>query len=357
MPEETIDKVVPAVVTEKTELKREGFAVPYAVKVKMTPDKSVYCSNYGTAGKLYDGLTPLELTITQNGAYEYSFVDNAGNRTVALVTVNNVDRKAPKLTLSPAPADLPVINTDQKITVTADEDCTLTFDGKDYSLTSGGSQELSFSKNGVYTVMATDAAGNESIINIPVGNIDNTPPDINFASSIIRIRQDSNAAELTEELSKGVTAWEPETQKIIEDWTYDASGVDLTVAGIYEVTYTAKDGAGNAKTAVRYVSVYDKNNPGIYLDGTLIEPNGTTVIKAGEHEIKVDNIQEIASGVLEPYTVKISKGISTIGQVKFKRADVLIRSDGTFTITPGFYTVSVITQSRRTFRAILFVEE
>lgn len=111
------------------------------------------------------------------------------------------------------------------------------------------------------------------------------------------------------------------------------------------------------KTAVRYVSVYDKNNPGIYLDGQLIEPEGTAVIKAGEHAVKVDNIQEIAPGVLEPYTVKINKGILTIGQVKSKQTDVSIDSDGKFTIQPGFYTISVVTQSRKTFRAVLYVEK
>lgn len=357
LPAEIIDKVVPKVQTETTEIKRDGFSVPYAVSVRITPDKSVYCSNYGTAGKLYDGSTPLELTITQNGTYEYSFVDAAGNSTTTSVTVNTIDRRSPQLTFNPDPAEMPVITTDQKITVTADEVCTLTFDGKDYSLTPDSSQEISFSRNGVYTVIATDAAGNESILNIPVGSIDTTPPDISFENNTIRIRQDSDAAVLTEALNSGVTAWEPETQKVIEDWTYDASAVDLTTVGIYKVVYTAEDAAKNVKTATRYVSVYDKNNPGIYLDGELIEPEGTTVIKEGEHEIKVDNIQEIALGILEPYTVKISKGISTIGQAKFKRSDVEIGSDGKFNITPGFYTVSVITQSRKTFRAILYVEK
>ena len=357
LPAETIDKTVPNVQTEKTEHKRDGFDVPYAVTLKMTPDKSVYCSNYGRADKEYDSLTPLEVTITQNGTYEYVFVDKAGNRKTALFTVNNIDNSAPELTFDPEPSELPVINTEQKITVTADEACTLTFDGNDYSLNANGSKELTLSKNGVYTVIATDAAGNESIVNIPVGNMDTTPPDISFAAGTIRICQDSDEEVLAEELSKGVTAWEPETQQVIEDWSYDAGEVDLTTVGIYKVIYTAKDDAGNTKTAVRYVSVYDKNNPGIYIDGIFIEAEGTTIIKAGEHEITVDNIAEIAPGVLEPYTIKISKGISSIGQMKFKRADVLIGSDGKFTITPGFYTVSVTTQSRKTFRAILYVEK
>lgn len=65
----------------------------------------------------------------------------------------------------------------------------------------------------------------------------------------------------------------------------------------------------------------------------------------------------MAAGVLEPYTVKISKGISTIGQVKSKRADVMIDDDGKLNISEGFYTVSVTTKSRKTFRAILYVEK
>lgn len=356
LPEEIIDKVVPTVDVKTAELKRSGYDVPYAVAVTMTPGKSVHCSTAGKAGTVYDAKTPLAVTITQNGTFEYLFVDEAGNRAVATVTVNNIDRTAPKLTFTPDPAKLPVTNTDQTITVTVDEACTLTVDGQKYTLQAGGSQELSFSKNGVYSVIATDLAGNESITNIPVGNIDRTPPAISFAGSTIRIRQDSAQAELTAALDAGVTAWEPETQAIVEDWTYDASAVNLAEVGIYSVTYTAQDQAGNEATAIRYVSVYDKNNPGIYLDGTLIEPEGTTVLKAGTHNIQVSHIQNIAPGVLEPYTVKISKGMLTIGQAKNKRADVQIDSDGTFSITPGFYTVTVITQSRMTFRAILYVE-
>lgn len=356
LPEETIDKVVPNVKVKATELKRSGYNVPYAVAVTMTPDKSVLCSTAGKAGAVYDAETPLEVTLTRNGTYEYLFVDEAGNRAVATVTVNNIDRTAPKLTFTPDPAKLPVTNTDQMITVTVDEACTLTVDGKEYTLQADRTHELSFSKNGVYSVIATDLAGNESVTNIPVGNIDRTPPAISFAGSTIRIRQDSAPAELTTALDAGVTAWEPESQAMVETWTYNASAVNLTEVGIYSVTYTARDQAGNEATAVRYVSVYDKNNPGIYLDGTLIEPEGTTVLKAGTHNIQVSHIQNIAPGVLEPYTVKISKGILTIGQIKNKRADVQIDDDGNFTITPGFYTVSVITQSRMTFRAILYVE-
>lgn len=356
LPEETIDKVVPNVKVKATELKRSGYNVPYAVAVTMTPDKSVLCSTAGKAGAVYDAETPLEVTITQNGTFEYLFVDEAGNRAVATVTVDNIDRTAPKLTFTPDPAELPVTSTDQKITVTVDEACTLTVGSQKYTLQADGSQELSFSQNGVYSVIATDLAGNESVTNIPVGNIDRTPPAISFAGGTIRIRQDSAPAELTAALDAGVTAWEPESQTMVENWTYDASAVNLAEIGIYSVTYTAQDQAGNESTAIRYVSVYDKNSPGIYLDGALIEPEGTTVLKAGTHNIQVSHIQNIAPGVLEPYTVKISKGILTIGQIKNKRADVQIDDDGNFTITPGFYTVSVITQSRMTFRAILYVE-
>ena len=356
LPKEIIDKVVPNVKVKATELKRSGYNVPYAVAVTMTPDKSVLCSTAGKAGAVYDAETPLEVTITQNGTFEYLFVDEAGNRAVATVTVDNIDRTAPKLTFTPDPADLPGTNTDQEITVTVDEACTLTVGSQTYPLQADESKEFSFSQNGVYSVIATDQAGNESVTNIPVGNIDRTPPAISFAGGTIRIRQDSAPAELTAALDAGVTAWEPESQAMVETWTYNASAVNLTEVGIYSVTYTARDQAGNEATAIRYVSVYDKNNPGIYLDGTLIEPEGTTVLKAGTHNIQVSHIQNIAPGVLEPYTVKISKGILTIGQIKNKRADVQIDDDGNFTITPGFYTVSVITQSRMTFRAILYVE-
>lgn len=57
------------------------------------------------------------------------------------------------------------------------------------------------------------------------------------------------------------------------------------------------------KSDIKYYNIYPSwidmpENPEIifinteHSDGELIEPDGTTVIKAGEYELKVDNIQE-----------------------------------------------------------------
>ena len=361
LPQNVIDTTAPNINKTINPLIRNGATAPYAAEVILKPNEAVYCSNYGNAGTEYSEYSPFSVIIKENGTHKFLFVDKAGNRSEVSVDITDIDREAPKLTVTPDLSKEPVTNLEQKVTITPDEDCQLSFNGDVFSLSAGEGKELSFENNGVYTVTATDMAGNESILNIPVGNIDKTPPNISFDKLTIRIRQDSEMTELKAALDEGITVWDPYSDTV-PTWSYETDGngnplVDLSTVGIYNVVYTVKDAAGNTAQLTRYIAVYDKNQPGIYIDGELAEAEGTVIISSGEHILTVSNIQEIAPGVLEPYTLKITKGIATTGQMKYEESDVVVEEDGTFSIDPGFYTLVVTTQSRKTFRTILYVEK
>ncbi len=60
----------------------------------------------------------------------------------------------------------------------------------------------------------------------------------------------------------------------------------------------------------------------------------------------------------EPYTVKLVKGIWAEGQLKRVSSGVEIAADGTFELSgEGFYTLYITTQSRQTYRTLLYAEK
>ena len=102
-----------------------------------------------------------------------------------------------------------------------------------------------------------------------------------------------------------------------------------------------------------------KNTLCVYVNGKLILPEGTAVIRKGENTLAVQNLQNILPGEYEPHTVKIRKGILSLGQMKkLSGGKVAVEPDGSFTVAEsGFYTVLVTTQSKRTVRITLYLEK
>lgn len=353
-----IDKVSPIITQELAKQYLADFTEPYAIKVILTPDEPVYCLNAGKAGTLYDPDNPIIITTNQNVTNTYLFADKAGNRTDVTVTTDDIDFTPPLLTMEPEDtSELEITSGSAEVKITADEACTLECDGERYTLIANEPMTLTFDKNGVYLVTASDLAGNNAYAVIAIGNIDKTAPTIGFDQLTVSIRQGSSPSELDDLLSAGVNVWDNLDGKDELLWDWDANGVNLEEAGLYEVPYTVADTAGNDGIATRYVRVFDKNLPGITIDNALTEQNGTSAISAGEHVLKVQGLREIAPGDMEPYELKICKGLLTEGQAKYFPSAVSVNPDGKFTIeAKGFYTIYIITQSRQSYRTLLYVE-
>ena len=361
-----IDKVAPEIRERKDELTREGYTVPYAVWVRLYPNEAVTSPNYGgwtnyelpngTVERHPDRYGPsenmkyLSLTFTENGSYNVRFADQAGNTTAVPVTIAGIDRAAPTLTVTTVEE-----NNRVKATVTVNEPCTVTW-GKtgNHIFGAAGSHEITFTQNGTFAITAVDAAGNESFKMVTVGSIDNDPPSISFDNSTIYVTEGTTAAELKAELDKGYTVWDKNDVTPANKLTvsYDSSAVDLAKADQYVVTYTVTDAAGNQTTASRFVRVIGADTVCVSIDGQLILPDSTAVLRPGEHTLTLQNSDQ-------PYSIKARRGILSAGQMKYLSGSSLhFDADGKFTVSgTGYYTLLVTTQDRQTIRVLLYVEQ
>lgn len=353
-----IDKTAPKITVTQTQKTRTGYTVPYAVEVTLTPDKCSTSPNYGetetvkgqTLPLYYDSNAPLVRSFTANGTYNVVFADQAGNTTVVPVTIKGIDRTAPTLTVTTVEE-----NNQAKATVTVSEPCTVTWGENDtYSFGAAGSHEITFTQNGTFAITATDAAGNESFKTVRVGSIDNDPPSISFDNGTIYVTEGTTEAELEAELDKGYKVWDKNDVTPADKLTvnYDSSTVDLAKANQYVVTYTVTDAAGNKTTANRFVRVIGANTVCVSIDGKLILPDSTAVLRPGEHTLALQNS-------VQPYSIKARRGILSAGQMKYLSGSSLhFDADGKFTVSStGYYTLLVTTQDRQTIRVLLYVEQ
>ena len=356
-----IDKDKPVINEQQHKLTRGSFTVPISVWVWLTPNETVTSPNYGgwTSYELADGTVerlpdeyadsyPLRITFTENGSYKVRFADKAGNMTIHTVAVTDIDNTAPTLTVAQDTAN------DAKVTITVNEACKVSADGNEYNMTASTPKTVTFSKNGTFAVTAVDAAGNESFKMVTVGSIDNDPPSISFDNSTIYVTEGTTAAELKAELDKGYTVWDKNDVTPADKLTvtYDSSTVVLTAAGQYAVTYTVLDKAGNQTTASRFVRVIGADTVCVSIDGQLILPDSTAVLRPGEHTLTLQNSAQ-------PYSIKARRGILSAGQMKYLSGSSLrFDADGKFTVSStGYYTLLVTTQDRQTIRVLLYVEQ
>ena len=377
-PDGVIDKDAPQIDKTQDELCRKGFTVPYAVKVTLLPNEKVTSPNYGgwrdhevtdsegnvvgtvrrpdtyqpgTPGSEVDPEVPLVLTFTANGTYNVRFVDEAGNMTVHTVTIDSIDNTAPKLEVK----NLKVNGKTATVDITVDEPCTVTW-GKDDPEPfgqGGGTKNITLGENGTYLFVATDKAGNKTVQSLKVRDIDNIAPSISFDYGTIYVLKDDQDA-LNKQLNSGYTVWDNVTENVAAPTVIHDGDTEVTIgtAGEYTVTYTVTDAAGNVTTATRIVRVIGEDTVCLRVDGKLILPDSTAVLRPG-----APHTLELANNT-EPYTIKARAGVLSAGQMKYLSGSSLtFGAGGTFTVTtPGYYTLLVTTQSRQTIRILLYVE-
>lgn len=349
-----IDKDAPTITQMQTPLKRAGASVPYAVEVTLkSPDEWVTSPNYGKTMEINGAKQPVEygydeslvLTFTENGTYNVRFVDMAGNVTSEPVVITDIDRTPPVLEITTDEA-----NNQVKATVTVNENCIVTAEGNSYPMSANSPKTITFTQNGTFTITATDNAGNGSFRMVRVGSIDNVAPSISFSGGTIYVLTDET--DLDAKLNEGFEYSDNMTAKDALAVSIDKTAVDLTTAGQYTVIYTVTDAAGNKTAANRFVRVIGSDTVCLNIDGKLILPDSTAVLRPGTHTLTL-------TGSSEPYSIKARKGILSAGQMKYLSGSSLsFDENGKFSVTAtGYYTLLVTTQSRQTIRILLYVEQ
>ncbi len=130
----------------------------------------------GVAGYSFNGggySSSSSWTVDSNGTYSVSVRDRAGNEASGSVTVSNIDRTAPTVSLSKSTDDW----TEEGVTLSASASDDLSgiagysFGGSEYSSTSS----WTVTSNGTYSVSVIDKAGNEASASVTVSKIGKDP--------------------------------------------------------------------------------------------------------------------------------------------------------------------------------------
>lgn len=213
--------------------------------------------------------------ISENGTYYVEVEDFSSNKTKKYITVSNIDKTSPTISLS----QNPISWTNGTVTITANVSDTQS--GIAVKKWASGSQSASYFAdkgntftstgfiafdNGIYTVYAKDNAGNESIKTITISNIDRIAPEIDLSQNM----------SIWTKSSVTITAKFTETQSGIAEkkWAsgnqsanYFANNGNSMTSNSFTVTnngtYTcyAKDNAGNEIVKTITISNIDKTFP------------------------------------------------------------------------------------------------
>jgi len=207
---------------------------------------------------------PAQITVTENGWLTVYAKDRAGNEAIEQIELKNVDRVKPVIELK---ASTDPTNRDVEVTVAVDDaesglaEVKYAFGQQDldYFANNGIALDVSnlpaqitVTENGWLTVYAKDRAGNETIEQIEIKNIDRVKPVITLiGDTVMRVTRGSDFTD------PGYTATDDVDGDITAQVVVSGDVVDTGKTGEYTILYDVTDAAGNAADQVkRRVHVY-----------------------------------------------------------------------------------------------------
>jgi hypothetical protein len=207
------------------------------------------------------GTGTVNTAVPGNYTLTYNHTDVAGNpATTVTRTVQVVDTTAPVITLVGDDPTFVLAGdsfTDPGATVTDNVDATT-------SITGVGTVNTNVA--GDYTLLYdyTDAAGNDAVtVSRTVTVTTNLPPEITLLGANPQVIEAGGSY-----VEAGATATDTEDGNLTSEIVIDATDVDASTPGDYEVTYSVEDSFGNVTVEVRDVSVVDTTAPVITLIGS-----------------------------------------------------------------------------------------
>ena len=177
---------------------------------------------------------------------------------------------------------------------------------------------------------------------------DNIAPIITLATDTVVVDEGVSTNEMLAAIRSGVTATDDIDGNI--DFTFTGHP-DTAAAGLYSLTYTAADAAGNKAVVYRTLFVMAEGTPILWINDEPGLPFGKVTVKDGENiSLRMENLMEG-----EPVTIKYREGIKTSGQMKYYATIV---EDMSFSVTePGHYTIYVRSQDRVEYVTYIYVED
>lgn len=272
--------------------------------------------------------------VSDNGAYTVYAKDQAGNEAVAIITISNIYKLAPQLTLTRSPDTW----TNQPVTISVDIVTDHGIEAKIKKWARGkqpsgyfqdGGELLqgnSFvvNDNGDYTIYVQDEAGNEAVAQIAITNVNKTPP-------LIQVTLDPTgwtnqpvtvnvlATHETGEIK--VLKW---SEGIQSESFFDTGGVPIIdsrfiVNANGDYTIFAQDEAGNGAVEPIEVKQIDRDKPVIQL---FIHPeektNGNVTIEARISDATSPIARQKWAAGWQPESYFESGGTSFLGSDSFE---------------------------------------
>lgn len=211
----------------------------------------------------------LSHTFTENGSFTFNFTDDAGNIGSAEASVDYIDKVAPIISVRPYTTT--PTNQDVVVTVTTGEGTLNT-------------NSHTFTENGSFDFVATDAAGNVTTKTVTITNIDRTAPTIELlGDEVVSIYTGTSYVD------DGVSVSDNADGDIASKLA-TVNPVNVETAGTYTITYNVTDSAGNiAAQIVRTVKVLAVS------DSQTVIGESTTVNSATPSIVIGDNAPETST--------------------------------------------------------------
>jgi hypothetical protein len=303
--------------------------------------------------------------LTDNRKTELTFTDRAGNRTVYTVTENaNVDAQKLEAEFSlqadGSGATADPLN-DLKLAVGARVYVRV---NKKAEATLSGAKIGTVEANAWTALTLPNTAGLHilSLKDIRTGELlqilvaaqpkDNVAPVIVADSSTVAVTEGTSLSDMLAAIGAGVTVTDNEdTNPQVTVTGYPTDGK----TGLYILTYTATDAAGNVSTLSRTLYILAEGSPLLRINGETGVPYDKVFLKKGGEStqivLELVNMEEMTDG---PVVIKYRKGLHTTGQMKYNGETV---ENMQFTVTDtGHYTIYVRSQNRVEFVIYIYVE-
>ncbi|MGN7403182.1 leucine-rich repeat protein [Cytobacillus praedii] len=237
--------------------------------------------------------------VSENAVYTVYAKDSAGNESLQTITISNIDKEAPVITLTPSKIDPVNTEIDVDVEVIDNNPIVMKKWAKGNQDTSyfqtGGTDVVDnkfiVSENGIYTVYAKDAAGNETIETIEINNIDMDAPDV----AQLEV---STTAPTNKDVIVTITYPDDVTVKEYKidtgEWTsYDGQ---VTVSSNAKVYARGKDAAGNwSEESSLQISNIDKSAPVVSITGIT---NGQTFVNEVTPVVSVEDLNKVTITIL-----------------------------------------------------------
>ena len=282
----------------------------------------------------------------RNGIYTVYVEDTAGNFRLSTITVSNLFKQTPKLTLT----SFPVIPTNKTVIVNVEVETEGTAQGNALTalrwaegeqqtafFASGGGAnivdalEFEVTKNGIYSVYARDIAGNETVATITV----NTPP-VTTTGVVLSPKTgqltvgDTQDFQLVENLSDGS----------IQDQTVNSTFTvnDSSIATIQNNKLTAV-APGTVTVTATYGSLTDTatitvNAPPVTTTGVVLSPKTGQLTVGDTQDFQL--VENLSNGSIQDQTVNSTFTVSDSSIATIQNNKLTAVAPGTVTVTATY---------------------